>query len=251
MIERSQRDGVTLLRMAHGKANALDLELLEALSRAFEHERRASREPLVLTGSGRIFSAGVDLFRILSGGRAYIERFLPALDEAILSIFDFPRPVVAAINGHAIAGGCVLACACDRRLFVAERATIGVPELRVGVPFPLVALEMVERILPPQRREEVVYLGRTYEPAGALELGLVQELVPAAELEARARAAALELASIPAATFEASKRALHDRSHSRFGGRIELSRERTLELWCADDVQAAIRDYVERTLPRA
>ena len=77
MIERETRDGVAVLRMAHGKVNALDLELLGAIVEALDETTRDGAPPLVLTGTGGSFSAGVDLRRVLDGGRAYIERFLP------------------------------------------------------------------------------------------------------------------------------------------------------------------------------
>src|SRR3984893_2550727 len=103
----SERVGsVTVLRMTHGKANAIDLELLAALS---SHLHRLRETPaVVLTGTGTIFSAGVDLFRVVDGGRAYLDRFLPVLRKTFNELMAFPRPLVAAVNGHAIAGGCIL-----------------------------------------------------------------------------------------------------------------------------------------------
>src|ERR1700723_3578885 len=96
--------------------------------------------PVVITGAGRAFSAGVDLRALADGGTDYAGRFLAALSEALLAIYDHPAPVVAAINGHAIAGGCVLAMCADVRLM--SGGTIGLTELAVGVPFPVAALEI-------------------------------------------------------------------------------------------------------------
>ena len=73
----------------------------------------------MLTGSGSIFSAGVDLRRLLAEGEDYLRRFVPLIGEGFQRLFAFPRPVVAALNGHAIAGGCIVACACDRRIAAA------------------------------------------------------------------------------------------------------------------------------------
>ena len=96
--------------------------------------------PVVITGAGRAFSAGVDLRALADGGTDYAGRFVAALSEAFLAIYDHPAPVVAAINGHAIAGGCVLAMCADVRLM--SGGTIGLTELSVGVPFPVAALEI-------------------------------------------------------------------------------------------------------------
>jgi enoyl-CoA hydratase len=102
--------------MEHGKANALDTEFCEVFVRLLEELRGSPLRALIITGSSRIFSAGVDLLRVLEGGPVYVRRFLPSLCNAFETLFCFPKPVLAAINGHAIAGGCVFACAADHRL---------------------------------------------------------------------------------------------------------------------------------------
>src|SRR5215475_971404 len=106
MIERSQHEGILTLRLAHGKASAIDIELLDALLRELDGVAEDVRA-LILTGTGSIFSAGVDLFRLTLEGADYVRRFLPLLSRFVRTLFTFPRPVVAAANGHAIAGGCV------------------------------------------------------------------------------------------------------------------------------------------------
>src|SRR5436305_10167261 len=132
MLARSQRDGVLTLRLAHGKAGALGVELVDALLHELDGAAGDVRA-LVLTGTGSIFSAGVDLFRLTREGADYVRRFLPLLSRFFRVLFAFPMPVVAAVNGHAIAGGCVIALACDVRLMAEGGGKIGVPELLVGV----------------------------------------------------------------------------------------------------------------------
>jgi enoyl-CoA hydratase len=129
-------DGVTTVRFDNPPVNALDLDLLEVITASM----RSVEGPVVITGAGRSFSAGVDLRALIDGGADYAERFVTALSEAFLAIFDHPAPVIAAINGHAIAGGCVLAMCADVRLM--SGGTIGLTELAVGVPFPVAALEI-------------------------------------------------------------------------------------------------------------
>src|SRR6185503_562333 len=108
--------GVAVVTMVHGKANALDIEFCEAIATQFDKLRDASARAVVLTGQGRMFSAGVDLLRLSDGGAPYVRRFLPALHRLFEAVFFFPKPVVAAVNGHAIAGGCVLECCADKRI---------------------------------------------------------------------------------------------------------------------------------------
>ncbi len=188
MLQTEQHGDVAVLRLAHGKASALDLELLEALAVELGRIAEGPARALVVTGIGSIFSAGVDLFRVVDGGAEYIDRFLPALDLAIERLLTFPKPTVAAVNGHAIAGGCILALACDRQVAARGPGRIGVPELLVGVPFPPLPLEIVRDAVPAARFAEVIYGGATYGPDEARELGLVGEVVePDQLLEPRPR----------------------------------------------------------------
>jgi len=167
---------VAVLRMAHGKANTLDTELCREVAERLDEVERDGYRAAVLTGTGGIFSAGVDLRRVRDGGRKYIAEFLPALSDAFLAVFGFTRPIIAAVNGHAIAGGAVLAAACDQRVLNTAHGRIGVTELLVGVPFPLAALEILRCAFGNRRLTELTFLSRTYAGEQALALGLADEL---------------------------------------------------------------------------
>jgi enoyl-CoA hydratase len=127
MIESAMTESIAVLSMQHGKAKALDIEFCTALTDRFASLRTADAKAIVLTGTGNIFSAGVDLKRLSEGGAAYVRDFLPSLHRLYETIFFHPKPVVAAINGHAIAGGCILAACGDRRIMARESGRIGSP----------------------------------------------------------------------------------------------------------------------------
>ncbi len=247
MIDAGEQDGVALLRMADGKANAMSLEFCQALTARFGEAARAPA--VVLTGSGRIFSAGVDLLRLIDGGAPYIREFLPALSTMLATVFAHAKPVVAAINGHAVAGGCVLACAADRRLMAHDAGRIGVPELLVGVPFPTVALEIMRCATAPRYFEEALFGGATHAPAEAVGRGLVHEIVEAPALVERAVAAAKSLAALSPPAFALTKRQIRGPALARLG-RAEMEAAVT-EIWTAPETLARIRDYVARTLRKA
>jgi enoyl-CoA hydratase/carnithine racemase len=248
MIKRKQvSDSVTVVQFDHGSVSALDLEFLLAL-RAELAELSDSETALVLTGTGPAFSAGVDLFRILDGGADYVAQFIPALSGAFDDLFAYRRPVVAAVNGHAIAGGCVIAACADHRFMADGRGRIGVPELLVGVAFPAIALAAVRYATGDVGVADLVYSGVTLLPAEALQRGLVDEVVADAELLDRAVAKAEQLASIPPATFVHTKRSLRDRYWTEVD---ETGRHRDaemLEVWKGPDTMAAIAAYVEKTI---
>ena len=236
--------------MCHGKANAIDVELFEELMAALEKAADDGCRALVLTGSDRIFSAGVDLRRVLREGEAYLRRFVPMIGEGLRRLFAFPRPVVAALNGHAVAGGCIMACACDRRIAAAGGATVGVPELRVGVPYPSTALEILRFVVGDRRLEEVVYAAGTNGLEAARDLGLVDEIVPPGALLDRAIAVAERMATVAPETFALTKSQIRRPVLERLAaGAEEVDRE-VERIWQLASTRDAIRAYVEATLER-
>ena len=251
MIKLDQAGEVAIVTMVHGKANTMSTEFCQALTARLEELRTASARAIVITGQGTIFSAGVDLLRLADGGAPYVRTFLPALNAMFETVFSYPKPVVAAINGHAIAGGCVLACAADRRLMVREPGRIGVTELLVGVPFPAGAMEIMRRAVAPQRFEEVIFGAATYAPGDALTRGLIDEVVEPQALLDRALAAATTLAALPPQAFTQTKRQTRQDAYERLrrdGARIDAE---AMQIWCAEETLARVRDYVARTLKKA
>ena len=213
MLETEDRSGVTVLRLQHGKVNALDTELLRAITAAMRDLDPASA--VVITGHGSAFSAGVDLKRIVDGGQPYVREFLPALTEMFLAVFNHPGPVVAAVNGHAIAGGCVLAAACDVRLMSGGR--IGLAELTVGVPFPTVAIEIMRHAIGPAAGN-LVLTARLLDPGQARSIGLIHDVEAREALLDSAVALAQAMAKTPAEVFSLSKRQLQLPARSAMDG---------------------------------
>jgi len=245
MIRCEDCDGIRIARMEHGKANALDVEFVTALNDFLDAAKRDPVNAVVLAGAGTIFSAGVDLHRLLDGGEAYLRAFVPLLDLAFEKCLRLPKPLVAAINGHAIAGGGVLACVSDYRVFPSERAKIGVPEMIVGVPFPPLALEAVRATVAAPDLRRVVLLGELLSGDEALRSGLVDEVVEQSLVEVRATEVAKRLAEIPAATFAQHKQ---DWRRPILEAATVDALESVTRVWCDPATVAAISSYVEKTL---
>jgi enoyl-CoA hydratase len=250
MIElrrEGERGRVAILELKHGKANAMDIEFCEALAARLDDARDASIAAVVVTGQGRMFSAGVDLLRVVDGGAEYGRRFLPSFRRVFETLFEYPKPVVAAVNGHAIAGGCVLACAADHRIMAAGTARIGVPELLVGVAFPTIAIETVALVGSPRLRD-LIFSGTTLLPEEALAERLVDRVCDPGALLSEAVQAAAVLADRPPAAFALTKRQLRAAAMARVAANRETIDRDVEDLWCADSTLQLIRSYVERTL---
>jgi enoyl-CoA hydratase len=250
MIEVGKQGDIAILTLAHGKANAMSTEFCRAITARLDELRAAATRAVVITGRGRIFSAGVDLLRLSEGGAPYVREFLPALNAMFETVFAYPKPIVAAVNGHAIAGGCVLACAADRKLMGREAGRIGVTELLVGVPFPAGAMEIMRHAVAPHLFEEVIFGAATYAPADALARGLIDAVVEGDALLDRAVAAAGTLAALSPQAFALSKQQTRQPARERLerdGARIDAE---VTEIWRAEETLARIKDYVARTLKK-
>ena len=250
MFVREDSGNVAVVRLSHGKVSALDAELCDALVDEIASIAAGPPTALVITGTGAAFSAGVDLFRVLDGGASYLARFLPSLEAFLQTLLTFPKPAVAAVNGHAIAGGCIIASACDHRVMADGPGRIGIPELSVGVPFPALPLEIVGARVPAAALRQLVLTGRTVKAGEALALGLADEVVEPEALVPRACEVADQLARIPAASFALTKRAFCDPLLER----VRAASDRDAEVavaWASPAVHARIREYIEATFHRS
>ncbi len=249
MIEKEHADGVTILRLAHGKASALDVELLAALDSELAALAN-SENALVLTGTGSIFSAGVDLFRLLHEDSNYLARFIPLLNSMLERLFTFPRPVVVAANGHAIAGGCILVQCADYRLMSEGTGRIGVPELLVGVPFPSMPMQILQFAIPRHHLQKIVYTGVTLLPGDALAHGLIDEITSAELLLSRAVEIASSMAAIPRQTFRLTKNQLRGRILERSSSVVNADEEID-QIWGSPESAEHIKQYLQRTVKSA
>lgn len=251
MIDLSRDGDVAILRMAHGKANALDVEFCEALADAFGELRDSVARAVIIVGTGNIFSAGVDLLRVSADGEAYVRRFLPALHRLFDAAFNVPKPLIAAVNGHAIAGGCVLACCADVRIAARGQGRIGVTELLVGVPFPAMAFEVMRFAANPQYLPDIMLTGTTWPADDARRRGLVDDVVEPPELMNRAMAAAKMLAALSPAAFAATKEQLRQPVADRMAQHAARVDKRVEDIWTSPDTIQHIRDYVAKTFKKS
>ena len=240
---------VAVVEMAAGKANALDSALCRQLAVRFAEFERGEVRAVVLTGAGPMFCAGVDLFKIAHGGPEYVDVFLPALHDAFLAVFGCPLPVVAAVNGHAIAGGCILASACDHRIMNADSGRIGVTELLVGVPFPVAAMEILRFAVGTHRLSGLIMSGRTYPAAEAAGLGLIDEAVQGASVLDRAVEVARGFAALHQPAVRQARRQIRGPVLASIASQ-RATDEAVGAIWRSPAAQHSIKSYAARAIRR-
>ena len=235
------------LQLARPPVNALDPALCAALARAIDAAVAAGARGLVLSGGPKVFSAGLDVPFLVSLGddRAALTAAWEGFFAAARVLAQAPVPVVAAIAGHAPAGGCVLALCCDYRVMASGPFRIGLNETQVGLVAPEGIQHLLGRVVGPHRAERLLVSGDLVEAEHALALGLVDELVEIDNVANRARAWLEPLLALPRQPMLETRRiARADLVDALQPERIQLSR--FIEAWYAPDTQSGLRALVAR-----
>lgn len=189
-VRLSIEEGIAEVRLERGKVNALNEQVVDELAGCFrELANDAQVRGILLTGTGKFFSFGFDIPEFMGAPRVAFARYLEKFTGLYRDLFVHPKPVVAAINGHAVAGGCMLATACDARVMVKENAKIGLNEISFGSSLFAGSLALLRFWVGDRRAQEAAYSGALYTAEQALALGLVEATVADAALldEARRR----------------------------------------------------------------
>jgi enoyl-CoA hydratase len=240
-------DDIAVLKLEGGKANAMTPDLLDTIEHMIDSFERSPALAAVLTGYGRYFSGGLALTHIIDFDPVEMRGFIEHFSRAMVRVFACQKPIVAAINGHAIAGGCVLALMCDWRIAADNPAVlIGLNETQLGIGLPSIVVESLRIAVPPASIGPIAIEGRLMSPADALALGLVHQLAPDGDLLAQATAKAKAYAALPPAAIAHVKQALRAPSLEAVARAVEGDATRWLETWFSPEAQSRLRAAVAR-----
>lgn len=232
------------LTIAREHGNALNPATIAGLAAL---ARQAGDDPAVravlLAAGGKLFCPGLDLQELVDLDRGAMQGFLRRFNECILALYTLSKPVVAALHGHAVAGGCVLASTADWRI-LRRGALIGLNEVVVGVPFPYGVAQILRATVPAHRITEVALFGRNFAGEAALEAGLVDEVAEPEDFEARCRERATELAAKDSRAFAITKRYLRSTTAERIRAHEARLEPEFLDAWFAPETRARIQGLV-------
>ena len=245
-IEFAVEDGVAILTMSRGKVNALNQEMVDEMIHAVDEARHADSVHALILASNRpgFFSAGFDIKEVFQYDRDRMSAHLRSYGALIHKLHHLPKPLIAAINGHNFAGGAILALACDFRIMAEGEFGFAVNEIKVGVVIPPAIFKLCADVVGVKNAHHMILTGDPVQSARALEIGLVDELAPAAEVLNRARELARRVTKNPPGTFAAVKAVIRAASgHSMEHGELALAP--AVEPWFTPEAEARKRAMLE------
>ena len=239
----STADGIATLVLARGKVNALNPTVVAYIRGALEELENDERvRAVVLTGQGKFFSFGFDIPEFLSYSPEAFTEFLTAFTGLYTYMFLFPKPLVAALNGHTIAGGCMLATTCDYRLMVTGKAKISLNEVTFGASVFAGSVEMLKYQVGSRNAETVLCGGAMYSAEDAARLGLVDQVASAEQLTAEAVNVAREFAAKDRVAFGSIKGLLRKPVAERMVRAEHDSIREFVEIWYSAETRKNLKE---------
>jgi methylglutaconyl-CoA hydratase len=233
------------------KRNAISYELIDELLAALGQVEHSDAQVLILTGTGKAFCAGMDLDNLKSlTGRTAEENLRDSQTMGLLfrSIYEFPKPTIAAVNGPAIAGGCGIATLCDLTLASSE-AKFGYTEVRIGF-LPAIVSTFLLRQIGDKHARDLLLTGRIIEAEEAFRMGLVNEVVEAEKLIPRARELAAQLMENSPASLAATKQLLTGYSFDELNRQVKAAVDANAHIRSTADFREGISSFLEKRKPK-
>ena len=244
---RLERTGALVTaRFDKARGNAIDEPFTQEL---LEVAKQLGSDPgvrgvLLASAHPKLFSPGLDLVTLLEYDRPAMERFMRLFAEAVWALYALPKPVVAAVSGHAVAGGCILALTADYRVLRRGGVQLGLNEVKVGVPLPWSVALLLRASVPPGALTQVALLGRNFADDDALAVGLADQLADADGFEDFCRARLEEFADKDTASIAITKGYLREGVLREMRGREKEEMGAWLDRWFSESTRERIRNIV-------
>jgi enoyl-CoA hydratase/carnithine racemase len=238
-------DGVGTIRLDRPKMNALNVQVQDEIRTAAD-EATANDDvrAVVVYGGERVFAAGADIKEMADMSYADMVKRSGPLQAALSAVASIPKPTVAAITGYALGGGCELALCTDYRI-AAEDAKLGQPEILLGVIPGAGGTQRLSRLIGPSKAKDIIYTGRFVAADEALRIGLVDKVVPAAEVYDAAVAWAAQFAKGAALALRAAKEAVDAGLGVDLNTGLEIERQQFAALFATEDRAIGMKSFVE------
>ncbi|MFX0093604.1 MAG: enoyl-CoA hydratase/isomerase family protein [Candidatus Hodarchaeota archaeon] len=248
LISLEIHENVGVVKLNRGVTNAINLELVNELAENLKDIRNDSDIlGLVLTSSNnKFFAIGFDIPELFELNMEGFREFYQSFNRLCLDLYTLPKPTIAALSGHAIAGGCILALCCDYRLIAEGRKLMGLNEIKLGVPIPYPADCMLRELVGVQIAREVTDIGDFYPSDKLLQMGMVDHVFPLEQLQSKAIDKAKLLGTFPAQAFQMIKYNRIERVETQIRRNLAEKEQFFLECWYSEEARALLREAIKK-----
>lgn len=248
MIRIEHHGEVAIVKLDRGVTNTIDLQLVEELSETIQGVRRDPGVHGLVLGSSneRFFSIGFDIPQLFGLARQDFKFFYQTFNRVCMDLYTLPKPTIAAITGHAIAGGCILALCCDYRFIAQGRKLMGLNEIRLGVPVPYLADCVLRHIVGVRYARDIMDIGEFYQPEESLQMGIVDQVLPLEQVLPKSVEKARLLGGSPQEAFAMIKRNRVERVEAQVLTRLEEKERFFVDRWYSDEARERLREAMEK-----
>lgn len=248
MISIESRDRIALVKLNRGTTNPISLDLLEALSAELTRIKMDDdHRGLVLTSSqSKFFSIGFDIPALYPLDKKGMGQFFRAFNRVSLELYTFPKPTIAAVTGHAVAGGCILTLCCDQRFIAEGHKLMGLNEVKLGVSIPYPSDCILRDLVGSRISREIVEGGEFYPPEDSLRLGMVDRILPLDQVIDEAIKEVGRLGATPAHAFAQIKRDRTERIEKQALALQGEKEEKFLFMWFAPETRKQLEKAMEK-----
>lgn len=238
-----QQEGIFIITINRGKVNAINEGLVSELSQLLDKlEVDKECNSIIITGSGSFYSFGFDIPELLSYSRKQFFKYLSDFNNLIKQIFLYPKPLISSINGHCIAGGCVIALATDYRIMNDERAKISINEINFGSTLFSSALEILKYTVGGRNAEKILLSGEMYKAEEALKYGLVDEICSKTQLHDKATEIAREYSGKDSIAFYSLKKMSRMNTMEIINRHQDYSLKEFVEIWYSKETREKLKN---------
>jgi enoyl-CoA hydratase/carnithine racemase len=231
-----------------GVTNALNLQLVNGLAETLQQVKGDSDVHGLVLGSSndKFFSIGFDIPQLLEIARDDFKLYYQAFNRLCLELHTLPKPTIAAITGHAIAGGCILALCCDYRFIAEGRKLMGLNEVKLGVPVPYPADRVLRHLVGWRTARDIVDAGEFFEPEELLRMGMVDQILPLERVLSGSIEKVRALGALPQAAFATIKRNRVEMVEAQILARLEEKEQLFVECWYSAEAREHLREAMKR-----
>lgn len=247
-IKIEYHDDVAVVRLNNGVTNPLSLEFLRDISEnlgILKNESSVS-SLVIASNNDKFFSIGFNIPQLYEQTEEEVKEFYKTYNRLCLDLYKLPKPTIAAITGHAIAGGCILALCCDFRFISEGKKLMGLNEIKLGVPVPYPGDCILRDLVGTKNARDIMEIGEFYPPLESLKLGMIDQVMPLAQVIPNSIERAKSLGAMPKDIFGMIKRNRVERIEEQILKRLEEKEQFFLKCWHSDDTRKRLKEAIKK-----